>query len=281
MHSFGMSNEYLILVETPFVVSPLELLTSSKSFIENFTWKPKQGTTFFIVDKESGDIKAKINTKNAGIAPFFFMHIANSYQEQNRLIMDIVCYDDSALIWDFSFTNLLSPNRAFAHGTLKRISFDLEKLSSRASKNSVTIETLFDIPYESPTLSPKLIGKKNRILFGLSSHSSAVLADSIVALDLIDKKVLWEWKMNNEFPTAPVFVASPDGVGEQDGVILSSVLDGESGNSYILILDAHTGTEQARVKLAQHIPFSMHALYWDHKSLSRNSKFVENTNLLL
>ena len=43
MHSFGMTQNYVILVEFPLVVNPLRLLLAGKPFIENYEWQPEQG----------------------------------------------------------------------------------------------------------------------------------------------------------------------------------------------------------------------------------------------
>jgi carotenoid cleavage dioxygenase-like enzyme len=45
-------------------------------------------------------------------------------------------------------------------------------------------------------------------------------------------------------------------------VVLSVVLDGEKGNSFLLVLDAKTFTEQARAEVPQHIPFGFHGEFF-------------------
>ncbi len=54
MHSFGLTERYVILTESPFVVDPLKIITDWEPFIRNFRWKPSRGTTFFVVDRRSG-----------------------------------------------------------------------------------------------------------------------------------------------------------------------------------------------------------------------------------
>jgi beta,beta-carotene 9',10'-dioxygenase len=46
MHSFGLTEHYIILVEFPLVINPLAILTSGKPFAENLLWKPEKGTKF-------------------------------------------------------------------------------------------------------------------------------------------------------------------------------------------------------------------------------------------
>jgi Retinal pigment epithelial membrane protein len=43
MHSFAISERYVILMEFPLVVNPLRLLVSGKPFIANYRWEPERG----------------------------------------------------------------------------------------------------------------------------------------------------------------------------------------------------------------------------------------------
>ena len=55
-----------------------------------------------------------------------------------------------------------------------------------------------------------------------------------------------------------IFVPNPDGVQEDDGVLLTIVFDGETQQSYILVLDGITFEEIDRAYLPINIPFSFH-----------------------
>lgn len=56
-------------------------------------------------------------------------------------------------------------------------------------------------------------------------------------------------------------MASPEASSEDDGVILSVVLDGDAGSSYLLALDAITFEELGRAVVPHHIPYGFHGLY--------------------
>ena len=57
------------------------------------------------------------------------------------------------------------------------------------------------------------------------------------------------------YPGEPVFVAARDAREEDDGLILSEVLDAQEGRSFLLVLDALTWEERARAEVPHHIPF--------------------------
>jgi beta,beta-carotene 9',10'-dioxygenase len=61
-----------------------------------------------------------------------------------------------------------------------------------------------------------------------------------------------------------VFVARPDSFQEEDdGVVLSVVLDSNKGNSFLLVLDAKSFEEIARAEVPHHIPFGFHGQYYE------------------
>ena len=64
-------------------------------------------------------------------------------------------------------------------------------------------------------------------------------------------------------PGEPVFVPSPrPGRAEDEGVLLSVVLDARGVDSYLLVLDAQTLAELARARAPHTIPFGFHGQYF-------------------
>ena len=51
------------------------------------------------------------------------------------------------------------------------------------------------------------------------------------------------------------------GEAEDDGVVLSVVLDADRGSSSLLVLDADDLSELARAEVPHHIPFSFHGQF--------------------
>jgi carotenoid cleavage dioxygenase-like enzyme len=69
------------------------------------------------------------------------------------------------------------------------------------------------------------------------------------------------WHEPDQFPGEPVFVAAPGARAEDDGVLLSVVLDGKRGSSYLLVLDARDLSAVAKAAVPHHIPFGFHGLH--------------------
>ena len=104
MHSFGITDNYLILVEFPLVANPLSLATSDivgKAFIENYRWKSQLKTRFTIVSKDDGSL---VSTSIG--EPFFAFHHVNAFEQENEIILDITAYPDAKAIDSFYLDNL-------------------------------------------------------------------------------------------------------------------------------------------------------------------------------
>ena len=93
MHSFALTENYVILVEFPLVINPIDLLVSGKPFIENFKWKPERGTKFTVVSRSDGKIVGSYHTD-----PFFAFHHVNAFEIENKLVLDIVTYQNDDII---------------------------------------------------------------------------------------------------------------------------------------------------------------------------------------
>ena len=56
----------------------------------------------------------------------------------------------------------------------------------------------------------------------------------------------------------PLFVPRPWSRAEDDGVVMSTVVDGKSQQSYLLVLNATTMEQIARVNAPMRVPYELH-----------------------
>ena len=71
------------------------------------------------------------------------------------------------------------------------------------------------------------------------------------------------WFEPDCFPGEPIFVGPPGRTAEDEGLILSVVLDGARQNSFLLVLDAISFEEQARAEIPQPVLFGYHGAYFE------------------
>ena len=73
------------------------------------------------------------------------------------------------------------------------------------------------------------------------------------------------WSDEGCYPGEVVFIAKPDADAENDGVVLSVVLNTKAGNSFLLILDTSTFAVVATAEVPHHIQFGLHGQHYDGK----------------
>ena len=252
MHSFGLSQNYVILMEFPLVVNPISMLVRAKPFIANYTWKPERGTRFSLVDRHTGEVKYA-HTDEA----WFGFHHVNAVDRGGKIDLDIIVYPNADVVQYFYLNSLLnrSSHEAYPKNELRRFAIDV-------SAGTVSSRNLIDHSAELPRIN---YGQYNSKTYqyvyasGIAEQGESVFLDTVVKYDLAGD--VREWRQDRQYPGEPVYVARPDAQSEDDGILLTVVLDATANNSYLLLLDARDLSEIARASVPQHVPFGFHGAY--------------------
>ena len=252
MHSFGLSENYVILAEYPLVMQPLELVVRGKPFAENLHWKPERGTNFVVVDKRDGKL---VGTYHG--AAFFAFHHVNAFEKADDLIVDIIGYGDSSIIRALYLDVLRGESPAdIPMGELRRYTIHLKGGEAEYVVLSKEGPELPRINYK------KFNGKEYSYVYATGSSGPRAFADELLKID-VQKASSKVWSEPDCYPGEAVFIPRPGAVAEDDGLVLSIVLDTKAANSFLLILDAATFTEVARAVVPHHIPFGLHGQYYE------------------
>jgi beta,beta-carotene 9',10'-dioxygenase len=246
IHSFGLTERWFVLAEFPWTVNPLRLALSGRPYAENYRWTPERGTRFILVDRAAGEAQPPLTTD----ACFAFHHVA-AYEQGDELIVDACVYPDAGVIEDFYLDRVRV--REPSHTA------ELRRFRLRPGAGTVSSERLIDAPLELAQINYARFNERPyRYTWGVGTDDG--WPDRIIRAD-VEERSHDEWYEPDCWPGEPVFVARPDGEDEDDGVLLSVVLDGRRETSFLLVLDAHDLTELARAEIPHHIPFSFHGRY--------------------
>ncbi len=250
MHSFGMTDEYVILSEWPLTVNPTDLLLRGKPFIENFAWEPEQGTRFRVLRKSDGEEVASVTAD----AAFGFHHV-NAFERDGEIVCDIVTYPDASIIDELALDNLRSDDPSPATGHLRRYRLPL-------TGGDPSFRLLSDERLELPRIAEDAArAQPYDTVYGIGNRVENDFADQLVKID-VDSGAAQTWYEDGTYPGEPVFVPHPDGEEEDDGVLLSVVLDPAADRSFLVVLDADSFTERARATVPHAIPFGFHGQFW-------------------
>ncbi|HXS46725.1 MAG TPA: carotenoid oxygenase family protein [Solirubrobacterales bacterium] len=248
MHSFGLSERWYVLAEFPFVVNPLDLARLNRPYIENYRWQPERGTRFTLVDRHSGEAVGGFETE----ACFGFHHV-NAYDGADEVIVDLCVFPDATVIEDL-YLERLRAGKPIPSAELVRFRLDLDRKT--VVRNSLSEQGL-----ELPRINYELCNTlPHRYVWGIDTGDSGWI-EQIVKVDTDDGSAIL-WSRPGCTPSEPVFVARPGAREEDDGVLLSVVLDSERGTSSLLVLDASNLEEIASAEAPHHIPYSFHGQFF-------------------
>ncbi|XP_074646503.1 carotenoid-cleaving dioxygenase, mitochondrial-like [Tubulanus polymorphus] len=281
MHSFGMSENYYVLTEQPLAFNVMKAATRKLFNLPSSSllrWHRNTYTRFRVIDRRTG---AEIDSVRYVTDKLFAFHHVNVYEEDDHLVVDLCGYDEGNI-----FLNLEMERKRVDMGTctrpkarryvlpLKMVENGKNLVSLPNSKATairegsdiiLTYELLTDEEtfLEFPVINYKLCsGRKYRYLYGLALGEDQV-RNKIVKVDCETREIK-SWYDEKKFPSEMVFVQRPGATDEDDGVLLSSVLDWsnlENTRGYLLVLDARTLEELGRACFDFHLGRDFHGMF--------------------
>ncbi len=260
MHSLAVSPRFVILCNIPFMTSARRLLSFlllNRPLAGLYDWHPGKGVCFFLMDKKNG-VLAHIAETEA----FFFFHIVNAFEENGDVVLDMTAYDTPAILDAFHLDRLQHAGNALPGGQLRR--YRIPAREGRKHSGTITPETISGDAHEFPRIHTAHYGQSTCSYVyacGIQSPAADGFYNQLVKLD-VRRGTAAYWREEGCYPGEPVFTAAPRARREDEGVILSLVLDTRSDASFLLVLDAAAFREVARVKTPLRIPFGFHGEYF-------------------
>ena len=255
LHSFALTENYAVICETPSLVQ-------WQDFPRNYTYMKELGTHWHVVSRSTGEHVATFKTNPA----FFMYHHANAYEETAsdgsvEIVADVLTYPNMDTLGNM-FLNVFidDPHRtmnSFADGGLFRFHLPLSNPGAEVSGRQV------GPPMEFPTIwYERYNTRKHQFVYGAGlKRDESTFFDRIVKTDVETGNSKY-YAEPNTFPGEPIFVPSPNASTEDDGLILSVVLDATKKHSFLLILNAKTLEKVARADLAYSVPFGFHGRHY-------------------
>ena len=248
MHSFGMTERHAVLVEFPLVVDPLRLAFGGRPFIENYRWEPERGTRIHLVPLDGGEPLGPFVTE-----PFFCFHHINAY-ERRAATWSSTCAPTrtprsstrsiSTRCGPAASCPTTGPGGSRSHAAEARCARSSSATRTSSCRASTTAATT-----AAPTGTCGACAPTGRGSTPSSSSTSRPATSTT-------------WSEDGVYPGEPVFVPAPSENAEDDGVLLSVILDADRGTSSLLVLDAQTLAERARAEVPHHIPHGFHGQYF-------------------
>ncbi|XP_027507359.1 DEP domain-containing protein 1A isoform X3 [Corapipo altera] len=291
VHSFGLTPNYIVFVETPVKINLLKFLSSwslwGANYMDCFESNETMGVWIHVAEKKKGRL---LNLKYRTSAFNLFHHI-NTYEDNGFLIVDLCTWKGFEFIYNYLYLVNLRANwdevkrhaEKAPQPEARRYVLPLNIDKADTGKNLVTLpyttatatlhsdetiwlepEVIFSGPrhaFEFPQINyKKYSGKPYTYTYGLGLNH--FVPDRLCKLNVKTKET-WVWQEPDSYPSEPIFVSHPDALEEDDGVVLSIVVSPGTGPkpAYLLILSAKDMSEVARAEVEVNIPVTFHGCF--------------------
>ncbi|KAI8477998.1 hypothetical protein Bbelb_442630 [Branchiostoma belcheri] len=220
--------------DTPFYYDYFRFLTTVE-LRHSLYYVPDDGMKIYVVNLKTGNVTT-LHTDAS-----LYTHHVNAYETgDGRIVTDIVMLSNSKAFTEglarSRLTNITSIREIQSPTRICRYILDLKTGNVEATPFVSQIPTEdFLNTLDLPVINEKYRTRRYCYVYGsvTSFHSNNPKNVCLPHNDTL-------WSRPNHYASEPSFVPDPNGTEEDDGVILSSVLDGDRGLNYLLILDART-----------------------------------------
>ncbi|KAJ7712563.1 carotenoid oxygenase [Mycena metata] len=278
LHSFFLTQNFLILCIWPahFQLGGAGVLWQRNIVDALAEFDCSAKTNWFVIDRRRGTgVVAKFES-----SAMFAFHSVNAYETAGKdgasdVICDIFQHRNLDILKKFYYESMVSNAPAadkrgfdFVEGKDGMARYKLSGIPAPgkppAPETRRTAELVFimrpSATGELPTINPAYHTKPHRYIYGVGDRRQSSFLDSLVKMDTATQTAE-TWSAPAQTPGEPIFVADPTKEGEDDGVVLSVVLDGVSGRSYLLVLDAKTWVEVGRAQVPVAVGFGFHGTH--------------------
>lgn len=241
-------------------------------------WDASQKATWLVVDRHLGrGVVAAFQSP-----PYFCFHSVNSYEEPGKsngyvdILCDVMQYENLDILHEFYYENLLgksNPENAAQRPRARYTRYRLPGVPISQSSPTAVRECLEtgvfpqaklegQFPQSAsgdlPIINPRFATQAHRYVYCVADRGMSSFLDGLLKLDTSTHKTTFWQNPWGHTPGEAIFVANPNGIEEDDGVLLSVVLDGFKRESYLLCLDAKTMQELGRAECNWAVHFGYH-----------------------
>ena len=237
MHDFNITENYVVFMDLP-AVFDLNLAIEGKMPI---TWSDTYPARLGVMPRNGNDSQVVWYDIN----PCYVFHPMNSYEEGDKIILDVVRFEH---IWKKDAMDFPAPN--------------LWRWTINTTTGKVTEEQVDDRGAEFPRVNDAVIGSKHRFGYEMSMGNAGFGEVDAGAILKYDRQAgdctsieLGKGRVCGE----AVFVAADGAKSEDDGYVMTYVYDQSQDSSEFVIFDAQTMSDEpiATVQLPR-IPFGFH-----------------------
>jgi carotenoid cleavage dioxygenase-like enzyme len=274
IHSFAVTKNYAVVFHFPMQMEVANYITGSAvATTDALNWNRDFNTTVYVFDLRKTEAKPQVLHTKA----FYALHQINAFETETprgdvQLNVDLIAYEDGAFMMNNEtfgtlpvFRDVHRMKEFYKHLDFKaptptRINIDLGSGDAEFKPIKIEDSSGREVHCELPRVNENFRGKESTIFYATCGAEGDPAPGQLGKVNMKTGKVDYIYTPSN-YADEAVFVANPDGTAEDDGVILTTVLDGIKKKTYLLVLDGQTLEETARIYAPVHHVAGIHATW--------------------
>ncbi|KAL2869070.1 carotenoid oxygenase family protein [Aspergillus lucknowensis] len=271
IHSFFLTKNFVVLCVWPLYFNGYGAsILWERNIIDAMKFNPDAESKWYVIDRRGGHIATF-----SGPA-FFAFHTVNAFEEENTsgtvdIVCDVIQFPDDSVVRHLYYENVLSTGEgrpphevakpSLVRYRLPRVARDIQKTDVAPVEVVKTVDGVGELP----TINPRYATKKHRYTYGIADRGYSSFVDGLAKTDIETGEITyWGREPKPHTPGEAVFIPKANEESEDAGYLLSVVLDGEKGTSYLVCLDARDMTEVARAEFDRAISIGLHGVHVGH-----------------
>ena len=279
LHSFMLTENYVVLcIFDSYLAKGGMKMLWTRNILDALEFIPNRTNKWLVIDRRH--CKGLVGIFES--EPFFAFHPINAWEQPSEtepgktdIVAEIPCYKNLDILKRFYYENMkgtsstaldfVGENASRGRANLVRwklpgVAAETVPITSPLKK----AERVFTAPsaetVELPTFNPKYATKPSRYMYGVSDEGHSTFLDGLIKYDTRTRTAK-KWRVHAHSPGEAIFLPNPEGEDEDDGILLSVVLDGTKGKSYLLVMDAKSFTEIGRAEMETVVSFGFHGAH--------------------
>ncbi|MCB0876497.1 MAG: carotenoid oxygenase family protein [Solirubrobacterales bacterium] len=252
LHSFGLTRRWVVVFAQPWEFDLATFLgPDSGPIVKSFQWDDSKPSRIMLIDRRAGGVGAEFE-----VDPAFAFHHINAFDDGDSVVFDVCAHRDASVVDALYLKNLRKPGPKVPQASPRR-------MTVKPGSSRVRVRELAEGNLELPrTDYASVNGRPYRYAYGVGVRNPrrSGFVDRIAKLD-VKRGEQTHWQERGTYPGEPIFVRRPHAKREDDGLLLSVVLDAGRRTSFLLVLDARDMSEIARASVPHHIPFGFHGVH--------------------
>ena len=253
LHDYYLTDHYLVFPDLSLRFNPKDMFGPEKSpMVFNADYKMRWGV--IKRDHQPGDPVRWFTTDQPG----HLWHVVNGWEEtRDDGGTDIVLF---APVFRSYPSNLPIHNPQEPHAKFNKWRLNLD--SGQVTEDRV----LLDHFYERPSFNTAYIGRQNRYAYLLDEEKEGMMARGVLKYDMVDEREVAYFDYGEFYGGEALFVPRTNASSEDDGYLLELLMMADRAE--LLIIDAATMQEMARLLLPQRVPFGVHSCWLNQEKVA-------------